>query len=126
MAGKRSKNGTRMKAMGGGAMMKKKNYAKGGRAKLSEGSKPQQKNPTLQERFRDAEQPMKPEGSPRPTPATPATPATRKKNKVDKAMEKRKKAMGGGAMMKKKNYAKGGPARTKMANGGKMVKGPYS
>lgn len=105
MAGKRSKNGTRMKAMGGGAMMKKKNYAKGGRVKLVE-------------------------GSPRPTPATPATrpatPATRKKNKVDKAMEKRKKAMGGGAMMKKKNYAKGGPARTKMANGGKMVKGPYS
>ena len=63
MAGKRSKNGTRMKAMGGG--MKSKNGT-------------------------------------------------------------RMKAMGGGAMMKKKNYAKGGPARTKMANGGKMVKGPYS
>jgi hypothetical protein len=37
--GMKSKNGTRMKAMGGGAMMKKKNYAKGGRVKLSEGSK---------------------------------------------------------------------------------------
>jgi hypothetical protein len=38
--GMKSKNGTRMKAMGGGAMMKKKNYAKGGRAKLSEGTQP--------------------------------------------------------------------------------------
>ena len=43
----------------------------------------------------------------------------------DKAQTQREKKMGGG-MMKKKNYAKGGPARTKMANGGKMVKGPYS
>ena len=114
--GMKSKNGTRMKAMGGGAMMKKKNYAKGGRVKLVE-------------------------GSPRPTPATPSNPfripkveedrikkmlpRKKQKNKVDEAMKKREKAMGGGAM-KKKNYAKGGPARTKMANGGKMVKGPYS
>ena len=112
--GMKSKNGTRMKAMGGGAMMKKKNYAKGGRVKLAEGTALERKQKALQERFRDAEQPMKP-----------ATPATRKKNKVDEAMKKREKAMGGGAM-KKKNYAKGGPARTKMANGGKMVKGPYS
>ena len=41
------------------------------------------------------------------------------------AMKKPGKMQKGGAM-KKKNYAKGGPARTKMANGGKMVKGPYS
>jgi hypothetical protein len=112
--GMKSKNGTRMKAMGGGAMMKKKNYAKGGRAKLSEGTKAEKalgkalgKSP----RMPIAEQERLKELLP--------------KNKVDEAMKKRKKAMGGG-MMKKKNYAKGGPARSKMANGGKVVKGPYS
>ena len=109
--GMKSKNGTRMKAMGGGAMMKKKNYAKGGRVKLAEGT--------------DERSIGRPASRPRPTPST-GSPATRKKkNKVDEAMKERKKGMGGGAM-KKKNYAKGGPARTKMANGGKMVKGPYS
>ena len=111
--GMKSKNGTRMKAMGGGAMMKKKNYAKGGRAKLSEGTKAEKalgkalgKSPRMPQAEQDMFKNLPP-------------------NKVDEAMKKRKKAMGGG-MMKKKNYAKGGPARSKMANGGKVVKGPYS
>ena len=124
--GMKSKNGTRMKAMGGGAMMKKKNYAKGGRAKLSEGTKAEKalgkalgKSP----RMPQAEQDMF-----KNLPPNKVDEAMKKmlpKNKVDEAMKKRKKAMGGG-MMKKKNYAKGGPARSKMANGGKVVKGPYS
>jgi hypothetical protein len=130
--GMKSKNGTRMKAMGGGAMMKKKNYAKGGRVKLVEGSpRPTPATPSKPFRIPKAEQDrikeMLPDNKRKKKPQGSAPdPIQIKKNKVDEAMKKRKEAMGGGAMMKKKNYAKGGPARTKMANGGKMVKGPYS
>ena len=127
MAGKRSKNGTRMKAMGGGAMMKKKNYAKGGKVK-PRGSSPDPMSlnrripKAEQERFKDLlKEPSKSPKSPKP----PKPFGRRKRNKVDEAMKERIEVKGGGAM-KKKNYAKGGPARTKMANGGKMVKGPYS
>jgi hypothetical protein len=118
--------------------MKKKNYAKGGRAKLAEGSKrsfalgdrfPIAEENRIKEILPDNKRKKKPQGS-APDPMSgigrPASPKNKNKNKVDEAMKKRREAMGGGAMMKKKNYAKGGPARTKMANGGKMVKGPYS